>query len=172
MKHSGRNIKQRLYGLTLIGNRLLRIRHFRGHGVHSPFAYSLVRKVFMRKTLIDNSVAELYDRLSALDIPVRRAVELQNAMNFLGYTTYSIDKIEATAEFNILTPTLSVAQSVKAIENAAKCGTTVVVVTPYINKERDMMCRDAIAAHRSTSVDNRGYILFFNNHLPKQHYRL
>ena len=27
----------------------LRVRHFRGHGVHSPFAYRLVREVFMKR---------------------------------------------------------------------------------------------------------------------------
>ena len=30
----------------------------------------------------------------------------------------------------------------------------------------------AVAAHRSTTVDNRGYLLIFNNNLPKQHFRI
>lgn len=172
MKHSGRNIKQRLYGLTLIGNRLSRIRHFRGHGVHSPFVYSLVRKVFMRRTFIDNATTELYDTLITLKLPQKRAVELQNVMSILGYTTYSIDDIQCPAEFNILSPSLSVADTTQALNRAIESGGTVAIIMPYISKERDLMCRECVAAHHSTSIDNRGYILFFNNHLPKQHYRL
>lgn len=172
MKHSGRNIKQRLYGLTLIGNRLSRVRHFRGHGVHSPFVYSLVRKVFMRKTHIESTSIELYNNLIALKFPTRRAMELQNIQHFVGYKTYSIDSTLCSAEFNILTAALDCEQTLQAVNNATQSGTTVVVAMPYINKERDMMCREIIASHRSTSVDNSGYIIFFNNHLPKQHYRL
>jgi len=35
-----------------------------------------------------------------------------------------------------------------------------------------MLCRQIVAAHRSTTVDNRGYLLIFNNNLPKQHFRI
>ena len=172
MKHSGRNIKQRLYGLTLIGNHLSRIRHFRGHGVHSPFVYSLVRKVFMCKTLIDSKSTELYNTLVTMETPIKRAIELQNIMHHMGYTTYSVDNILCNAELNIITPALSATETIKAMSCATNNGSTVAILMPYINKVRDMMCREFIATHPSTSVDNRGYILFFNNHLPKQHYRL
>ena len=171
MKHSGRNIKQRLYGLTLIGNRLSRIRHFRGHGVHSPFVYSLVRKVFMRRTLIDPEQDNLYNALVELQISPKRAIELQNIATLLEYHTFSIDSDQGDADFNIIT-TSEVIDIRTAFECTKSSGTTLVILTPYLNKERREICRELIESHNSTSVDNRGYLIFFNNHLPKQHYRL
>ena len=172
MKHSGRNLKQRLYGLTLIGNRLSRIRHFRGHGVHSPFVYSLVRKVFMHKGLLSEDSRALYDALTTLKTPKRRAIELQNCMLYCGYTTFSIDSPECCAEFNILTEHYPTAELERALSRAAELGTTLVVLSPYLCRERKDVCQSLIARHTSTSVDNGGYILYLNNYLPKQHYRL
>lgn len=42
-------VKHRLTGWR---GRLVRMRHFRGHGVHSPFVYAIVRQVLMRRTLL------------------------------------------------------------------------------------------------------------------------
>ena len=55
---------------------------------------------------------------------------------------------------------------------AASAHRTVVLIAPYAGRERQALCRQIIAAHRSTTVDNRGYLLVFNNHLPKQHFQL
>jgi hypothetical protein len=57
-------------------------------------------------------------------------------------------------------------------DEARVSGTTLAVVAPYANRERDMVCRQIVETHRSTTVDNRGYLLIFNNHLPKQHFKL
>ena len=172
MKHSGRNLKRRLYGLTLIGNRLSRIRHFRGHGVHSPFVYSLVRKVFMHKGLLSDENRSLYDAIVALGTPTRLATELQNILTYCDYHTFSIDSADCVAEFNILTEYYPTAELKGALSRAAERGTTLVVMFPYLYRERTDVCQSLIDLHTSTSVDNGGYILFFNNYLPKQHYRL
>lgn len=39
-------------GMAELRNRLSRARYFRGHGVHSPFVYTIVREVFMRRELL------------------------------------------------------------------------------------------------------------------------
>ena len=171
MKQSGRNIKQRLYGLTLIGNRLSRIRHIHGHGVHSPFVYSIVRKVLMRKTLIDPEQTCLHDSLLELGIAEKRATELQNIATLLSYGSYKIDGIECSADFNIATTTSGM-DVCTAYQNAQQNQKTLVILYPYLDRERREICRKLIETHTSTSVDNRGYLIFFNNHLPKQHYRL
>ena len=49
MKIVGHPISFRLPGrVSELRNRLSRARYFRGHGVHSPFVYDIVRSVFMR----------------------------------------------------------------------------------------------------------------------------
>lgn len=45
------------YHLSLI---IYRFRHWRGHGVHSPFVYSLVREVFMRRLPLERELEEVF----------------------------------------------------------------------------------------------------------------
>ena len=53
MKIVGHPISFRLPGrVSELRNRLSRARYFRGHGVHSPFVYDIVRSVFMRDDLL------------------------------------------------------------------------------------------------------------------------
>ena len=57
-------------------NRLSRARYFRGHGVHSPFVYDIVRSVFMRDDLLPGR-RDLYEALLTAGVSRRRAVQLQ-----------------------------------------------------------------------------------------------
>ena len=56
-----------------------RARYFRGHGVHSPFVYAIVREVFMQSKLRSNN-RELYEELLNAEVSKRRATQLQNLM--------------------------------------------------------------------------------------------
>ena len=172
MKKSGRNIKERMLRLSILGNRLSRIKHYRGHGVHSPYVYNLVRKVFMCKTLPQDRENLLYKTLIDCNAPVRRAVELQNLLYHCEAENFSIDFAHTIGQLHIVTTPLTLPQYEKLFADAAIVGTTVVVLNPYLNKEHRTTCAELIMRHHSTSVDNRGYIIFFNNHLPKQHYKL
>jgi len=97
MKISGRNIKRRLYGLRKLPSNLKRARYFRGHGVHSPFVYAVVRQVFMRSRLFPEGATDLYYELLARGISQRRAVQLQNLMTHCGYESFDIDNSDMSA---------------------------------------------------------------------------
>lgn len=167
MKNSGRSLRHRL---QLIGNKLSRAKHYHGYGVHSPFVYSLVRRVFMCKHLLEDSGTALYDSLRAVGVAERRARELHNMLHFIEGQSYSINDVEG--DLSILLSTYPTEQLRGAYEEAKQQGVTLVIGQPYLNRERLRVVRELIAEHRSTTVDNRGYIVFFNNELPKQHYRL
>jgi hypothetical protein len=49
---------------------------------------------------------------------------------------------------------------------------TLCIMSPYDNANRWAVCRKIVEEHRSTTVDNRAYLLVFNNHLPKQKFVL
>lgn len=170
MKIVGHPISFRLPGrVSELRNRLSRARYFRGHGVHSPFVYDIVRSVFMCDDLLPGR-RDLYEALLTAGVSRRRAVQLQNLMIHCGYTTFGLNR--ADAEFCIATRSLSRTETLALVGDAAAAGNTVAVMSPYDGRERRAMCLQIVAAHRSTTVDNRGYLLVFNNNLPKQHFRI
>jgi len=171
MKINGRNIKRRLYGLATLPGRVARARYFRGHGVHSPFVYAIVRQVFMKRRLRSDEHA-LYDRLRAIGIAQRRAVQLQNLAVWCGYTVWAVDELPDPCHLCVLTPTVGEDTTCEIVRRAARQGTTLAVMTPYDGCERASLCHRLIAEHGCTTIDNCAYLLIFNNYLPKQHFRL
>ncbi len=171
MKLSGRSLKRRLYGLKTLPSRVARARYFRGHGVHSPFVYAIVRQVFMKRELRDGD-RSLYERLTAAGYPRRRAVQLQNLAIHCGYALCEIDRLPESCDFCLLTPAVDDAATCRIVDRAANQGTTLALMAPSQGRERAELCRRLIEAHRGTTVDNRAYLLIFNNRLPKQHFRL
>lgn len=170
MKHSGRTIKQRLYGLTKLPGMFARARYFRGHGVHSPYIYSIVRHVFMKSKLSDSN-QELYDKLLSIAIPKRRAVELQNLFHHCNYKSFALDE-SVKCDMLILTELTSDNETITLVNEASKNRGTVIVMYPHSCRERSQLCESLIESHSSTTVDNRCYLIIFNNHLPKQHFKL
>ncbi|MBO5831033.1 MAG: hypothetical protein J6R01_05465 [Alistipes sp.] len=170
MKRSGRTLKQRLYGLKHIGSYVRRARYFRGHGVHSPYIYSIVRQVFMSSKLNADG-CDLHDALLECGVPQRRAVELQNLVHHCRYTSWSIDSIQ---KCDMLVATMNTTYEYldEYARYAQEQGVTLCIIRPYDNANRWAVCSRIIEEHPSTTVDNRGYLLVFNNHLPKQRFRL
>ena len=167
MKNSGRSLK---YRLQMLGDRLARIKYRKGHGVHSPFVYGLVRKVFMVNELFEGSGTALYDALIAVGASEKRAKQLHNTMVYCEAESFSIDCIEG--DFVVVTPNYPTTRLNELYEAAKSHKATLVIAHPYLNRERQNEVRRLRELHTSTTVDNRAYIIFFNNHLPKQHYRL
>lgn len=157
-------------GVATLRNRLSRARYFRGHGVHSPFVYALVREVFMAHGPI-SAEHELRDALLVRGVAPRRALELQNLMVHCGYSSFRIDG--GGADLCIATRALSAAETLQLVRQAASEGATVAVMDPYADRDRVRLCTAIVAGHRSTSVDNRGYLLVFHtNRTPRQHFKL
>lgn len=170
MKRSGRTLKQRLYGLRLVAEQLHRARYFRGHGVHSPYVYNIVRKVFMQSKLT-SPTTDLYDALMTRGVARRRCVQLQNLVAHCGYESWRIDSLEACA-FMVCTLDVTVEGLNEYVAYAREHGQTLCILSPYKSAERREACRVIVAEHPSTTIDNRAYLLVFNNHLPKQKFIL
>ena len=128
----------------------------------------------MRSTFIDER-RDLYDALIAIGAPARRARELQNLMAHCTYSKFGIDSVtEDFGQYDIVVATTAIAATeLSHMANAAtQAGITLCITRPMLDSERDRACKLIVEQHRCTSVDNRGYLLLFNNHLPKQKFRL
>lgn len=156
--------------LQRFGNRLMRMRHFRGHGVHSPYVYALVREVFMarRNTMACDPVFEA--AMLGAGLSRRAARELQQICRRCGCKTWGVDR-EGDG-MTCLTCAAAEDLCRRVLSQARASGGTVVIVRPYADSGRVRFCDAVIAAHTSTSVDRGSYMLLFNNHLPKQHFVL
>ena len=167
MKINGRNLGRRL---MLLGDRVSRIKYRKGHRVHSPFVYGFVRKVLMSKALCEGEGITLYDSLIVAGMSAKRARELHNTLFYIEGQSYAINDVGC--DLSILLADYPTEKLRSAYEDAKLEGVTLAICQPYANRERQNEIKQLIDEHSSTTVDNRAYILFFNNRLPKQHYRL
>lgn len=123
----------------------------------------------MRHTLLEGD-RSLYETLSRAGVSHRRAVQLQNLAIHCHYATWALNS--ADADLCVALRDLPRQETLALVRAAAAARHTVVVMSPYEGRERQALCAQIVAEHRSTTVDNRGYLIVFNNHLPKQHFRL
>ena len=145
------HIRNRIFRIALTLGAMTHIRHWRGHGVHSPYTYSLIRNVFMKRRILGDDHS-LYDRLRGEGLPEKGAVQLQNLHSYCGEHRFSI----------------VLRNDQPAGEKAVLC-----VLFPRQNRTRIRRCRQMVREHNGLSIDNRRYMLFFyDNRLTKLHYKL
>ena len=174
-----RGIRKKLARVANYSRTLVRVKHFRGRKVHSPFVYGIVRNAIM-KTKPQGNDHTLFDELRRRGFSTRRAAQLQNLYTYKGYTSavfaegvpsLSTDLDAGTLCFAM--PSLPEADTVALVECARGTGAAICLVLPYENRERRRLARILVASHRHTSVDNRGFLLLFTDErLPKQHFKL
>lgn len=118
---------------------------------------------------------ELYQQLLSLGVSQRRAIELQNILVHCHYSSFGIDcdlKQMEGKEFIVATLKCDTPTLQQMANRATELQTTLCILLPAYDQGRDKMCKALVEAHRCTSIDNRGYLLLFNNHLPRQKFRL
>ena len=121
---------------------------------------------------------EQFDLLSIdqiVDIPRRRCIQLQNLLHHCNYTSFEIDpKRENFSGVDMVIATIDIEPERLAAmaEKATQSGTTLCIMSPAYDAPRHNACEALVAQHRCTSIDNRGYLLLFNNYLPKQIFKL
>lgn len=74
---------------------LSRLRHFRGHGIHSPFVYGMKRKAFMQKNRPIENI-DIYNILIANGIRKKVARELEKVHNYCNFHSIEIVDRENT----------------------------------------------------------------------------
>ena len=70
-------IRQRLFRGYFRLRSNIHVHHWRGHGIHSPFMYGIVRNVFMKSRVVGPD-RRLYEVLRRDGIEQKQAVKIQN----------------------------------------------------------------------------------------------
>lgn len=158
----------------------LRIRHYKGHGVHSPFAYGIVRNVRMNTVPIPDGTP-LYAHLRSIGIGNKTAEFIQRLYTYMKCSECEIDgrTIEGMATatdgpgMTILTPAMDECISAE-MQIAAHSERRIVVLTePRKTLLRYKMCRTIVTSHKGLSIDCCGTIIVFNTSgLNDQHIKL
>ncbi|MFI3280439.1 MAG: hypothetical protein R3Y44_00550 [Rikenellaceae bacterium] len=148
-------------------NHLSRLKFFRGHGVHSPYVYSIVREVFMVKRLFQ-SEDPLYIDLRRVSIKNQTAIEISNLAKHCHFDSTSIDSMMGK-DLIICSEECSKSDIYTLANKAANSGIAIVILSPYRHRK---VCNMLLKENNSTSIDRFNYIILLNNHLPKQHFKL
>jgi hypothetical protein len=162
----------------------MRMKHYRGRKVHSPFVYGIVRSAIMKKKPSEADTA-LFDELRGHGFSKRRAAQLQNLYVTRGFTSVVFaeeaggshdDAPKVALDAGTLCfamPSLPALRMPALVEEAKNTGATLCLVSPCESRARHRMARLLVREHAHTSIDNRGFLLlFFDERLPKQHFKL
>ena len=173
------HLRRRLYSAGMRSKAMTRIRHFRGHGVHSPFVYSLIRNILMKRRLT-SARHDLYDELRNRGIGRHWAVQLQNIFTELHYDSFRFASVHdfpaPIGEGGMFVAGLDTpVETLSSLVGALSTGrhSVVCILSPMASKERLDSVTEMIRSHNGTSIDNRNYVLlFYDSGLPKQHFKL
>ena len=171
-------IKNRASRAILYTKSTLRVKHFRGHGVHSPFVYAIIRKVFMKYTFA-NDDRELYRGLRGELCDRKMSRQLQNLYTHCSYSSFFIVTennnydLDKDYDIIIIAPNVDTQAIDKIFDTTLDTGTPVVVVYPRSNKKRYKLCSKRIDSDQYLTIDNRRFMLFYcDTKLPRQHFKL
>lgn len=165
-------------GIGLVWRRMasyLRIGHWRGHGVHSPFAYRFAREVFMERKHAPCE-GDIYSSFANRDVARESLRLVQAAYTYFNCSAYSIDdfalpaakKASSRCTMQIFTPE---AERVTGKNRPDK--TIVCLVSPFRNAAWYETCRKTVAGHEGMSIDCRSVIFLFHlKGLNKEHIKL
>lgn len=171
-------IKQRIFRSYFKIGSCIHVRHWRGHGIHSPFMYGIVRNVFM-KTRITGKERELYGILVREGVSRKNSIKLQNL-----YTHCKMDSYTVVPTFSgrdgtgrnlcILLPCVSMETLVDMARGMArKRKGCLVVLSPHRNGRCWRLSQQIRRHYSCVSVDRRlMMIYFFDTGLQPQHYRI
>lgn len=151
-----------------------RIKHFRGHGIHSPFAYGLVRNALMRRTRL-TSDSKLLTSLKLAGVKGKHSFRLQNIYTYCNFTAFAIDnKLKVTSRTLYIATKKTDAEHISVFAETLK-GTesALCIVSPRANCLRNRLCAEIIASHNGMSIDMGGIlIIFYDDKLNKQYIKI
>ncbi len=116
-----------------------RFRYRKGHNIHSPFVYNLVRDVFMPKqSQLLCPDDDLLDKLNSFNVKPRHVQRWCQLKTYLGLNTFAIDPDQYNNEDIVIVTSLHCAKSLsKIMEDMTNVEKRVVLVVNGISKNKE-----------------------------------
>lgn len=157
---------------------LLRVRHWRGHDVHSPFTYNLVREALMsHRRNRDMSIDPALRRdLAALGLSESRIGRIGRVYNYLGFTSYAIGAESYDGEDMLVLSEEISGESLDAL--AERIGgldkrVCVVITGIYATTDRHSVWHHILKDYDAVCIDLYHLALvIFDRYLSKQSYKM
>ncbi len=153
-----------------------RMNHWRGHGIHSPFMYRLVREVIVRENPRKTG-RPLPESIAARLLSERDAAFLRNLYGYLDYPRCIVAGEETPENRTLCIASADVSpeaigQLIGRIRNDHdECCVAVLGINKSYDKYR--LCKKLIREENCVSVDlYRTCLFIYDARLRKQHYRL
>ena len=164
-------IKERLFRTAAKAAAGCRIRHFRGHGVHSPFAYRIVRTIYMKRHTLP-ACGVVYHALLNAKCDRDGARIIQAIFNDTGCDSCMLNgHLITTANYGNQ-QCLVIHTNMQYAINDNNVYITCFAM-PRRNKSYYQACMQAVKNHDGMSIDLRSVILLFHDdRLNKEHIKL
>ena len=173
-----KKIKQRLFRGYFRVRAHIHVRHWRGHGIHSPFMYGIVRNVFM-KDRITGCDTTLYDALRSKRVGHRHAVIIQNLYTHCRLDSFTLipnvgpPKPASGRNLCILLPDVTLETIAATAHRVSEDKGCMIILSPHRSARHWHFAQQIWQHYPCVSVDRRVMtIYFFNPKLPPQHYRI
>lgn len=160
---------------------VLRVKHMRGHGVHSPFAYYFVREVYMHrkswqrcegKRVYEDSINAGFTKIDASFFLRLYEYVKADACLFYAKDTLQYDLRHDNVVRVFLDDAYPELSKYIAPESNILSGVTV-IISPHKDRQRYGICGELINSHNGLSIDcRRAVLLFHYSGLSKEHIRL
>lgn len=163
-------IKERLFRTAAKAAAGCRVRHFRGHGVHSPFAYRMVRTIYMKRRSLP-ACGTIYDAMRHAKCDRNGARLVQAIFNDTGCDSCILNGHLITTN-GCDSKCLAIQTGLQYITNDSNVYITCFAM-PRRNKPYYQACMEAVKNHDGMSMDLRSVILLFHDdRLNKEHIKL
>lgn len=157
---------------------LLRIKHWHGRDVHSPFTYNLVREALMLSNRNRNMPmdAQLKESLEALGMPSSRINRICRVYNHLNYSSFAVGLSEYNGEDMLIVPERLSKEQFDELAGRIKESdkqVCVVLLSIYASTDNHSAWHYIMRNHNAVFIDLYHIALIvFDKYLSKQSYKM
>lgn len=155
---------------------LLRVKHWRGRDVHSPFTYNLVREALMPNTPGYIVAPQLYSNLEQLMLPLSRINRICRVYSYLKFSSYTFDFLNYNNEDMVIVSsdiTPNELDCLKSKIDLTSKRVCLVLLSLYETTQKHKIWQHITTSYNAVSIDlyYTGFVVF-DKYLSKQCYKM